>query len=130
MRPNIGEIMAGINKTIMVSGMPIAQQAGETQALWELAAGTRLMSYVEQRWKNEFGNSTAGRRLPDHQVVTKLRRNPLPKPMVRQRVTATHPPTLDCRRTTAGSRDGCIGYVGCGLRPNAVEFVRGRSLVD
>jgi len=55
MRPNVGEIMAGVNKTIMRSAIPIVQQSGETQALWELATSTRLMLYVENRWKNEFG---------------------------------------------------------------------------
>ena len=55
MRPNIAELLTGINKTIMISAMPIVQQSGDMEALWELATGTRLMSYIEERWKNEFG---------------------------------------------------------------------------
>jgi hypothetical protein len=55
MRPSIAELLTGINKTIMINAMPIVQQSGDMEALWELATGTRLMSYIEDRWKSEFG---------------------------------------------------------------------------
>jgi len=55
MRPNIAELLTGINKTIMINAIPIVQQSGDMEALWELATGTRLMSYIESRWKSEFG---------------------------------------------------------------------------
>ncbi len=54
MRPNLAELMSGVNKTIMSAAMPIVQQSGDMQALWELATGSRLLSFVEQRWKGEF----------------------------------------------------------------------------
>jgi hypothetical protein len=55
MRPNIAELMDGINKTIMSRAMPIVQKSGDMEALWELATGTRLMSFIQSRWKDEFG---------------------------------------------------------------------------
>jgi hypothetical protein len=55
MRPNIGELLDGINKTIMSRAMPIVQRSGDMEALWELATGTRVMAFIMDRWKNEFG---------------------------------------------------------------------------
>ena len=55
MRPNLTELMNGINKTIMISAMPIAQQARDMKSLWELATASRLLTYLEDRWRTEFG---------------------------------------------------------------------------
>lgn len=55
MRPNISDLLDAINRSIMSVSMPIVQRSGDMQALWETAISTRLMSYVQKRWKNEFG---------------------------------------------------------------------------
>ena len=54
MRPNIDELLDGINKTIMSKAIPIVQKSGDMDALWELATGTRIMAFVMDRWKDEF----------------------------------------------------------------------------
>lgn len=55
MRPNISDLLEGINKTVMSVSIPIVQRSGDMQALWEMASSTRIMAYVQKRWKNEFG---------------------------------------------------------------------------
>lgn len=54
MRPNIHELLDGINKTIMSRAMPIVQRSGDMEALWELATGTRVMAFIMDRWKDEY----------------------------------------------------------------------------
>lgn len=55
MRPNISDLLDGINKTVMSVSIPIVQRSGDMQALWEMASSTRIMAYVQKRWKDEFG---------------------------------------------------------------------------
>ena len=55
MRPNLAELLSGINRTILTFAIPIVQKSGEMDSLWEIASGTRLLAFFEARWKNEFG---------------------------------------------------------------------------
>jgi hypothetical protein len=55
MRPTFKELISGVNKTIMISAMPIVQQSGDMKSLWELATASRLLSYLEERAPGEGG---------------------------------------------------------------------------
>ena len=55
MRPSLAELLAGIHRTILSNSMPIVQKSGEMESLWEIATSTRLLAFIETRWKDEFG---------------------------------------------------------------------------
>ena len=55
MRPSLAELLAAIHRTILSVSIPIVQKSGEMDSLWEIATSTRLLAFIETRWKHEFG---------------------------------------------------------------------------
>lgn len=55
MRPTISELITGVNRTLMSVALPKVMATRDMDAVWELSVANRLISFIESRWKNEFG---------------------------------------------------------------------------
>ena len=54
MRPTISELLAGINRTINTTALPMALNSGDKEAFVETYAIAKMLAYVESRWDTEF----------------------------------------------------------------------------